>query len=259
MNVSKNLRTSLLSALFSSALSASSFGESKSDGGNLVRYGGMHETIGLQNHQGRVDLSQLLEQPHFYAVGALAGLDGEITILDSKAIVTTVDSSGNPSAQSGGEATLLVGQSVPAWTDVEITEDIPPAQIDEAVRELVSGSGINPSSPFIFVIEGSYSAVRLHVINGACPVHAQKKDKRIPEDRQPYELATEAVAGTVVGVYAEDAAGQLTHPGTSQHAHLIYPDPASGQRVTGHLEPYGVKRGATLKLPNTVMPSGEDR
>ena len=101
------------------------------------------------------------------------------------------------------------------------------------------------------MIEGECTEVRLHVINGACPMRARMKKEEIPEGQKPFEFETETVEATVVGVFALDSVGKLTHPDTSQHAHLNYLDPASKQLVTGHLEKYGVKAGATLKLPKT--------
>jgi hypothetical protein len=55
-------------------------------------------------------------------------------------------------------------------------------------------------------------------------------------------------------VYAEGSVGQLTLPATSTHGHLVYKDPASGRKVTGHLERFGLAPGAVLKLPATAQP-----
>lgn len=51
------------------------------------------------------------------------------------------------------------------------------------------------------------------------------------------------------GVYASDAVGELTHPATSTHVHLIFEDDASGKEATGHVEQVGPAKGAVLKLP----------
>ena len=58
-----------------------------------------------------------------------------------------------------------------------------------------------------------------------------------------------SVRGTVVGVYAENSVGNLTHPGTSMHSHLVFTDPSSGLKVTGHLERLGLRSGSQLRLP----------
>ena len=55
--------------------------------------------------------------------------------------------------------------------------------------------------------------------------------------------------GTLVGLHAVDAEGALTHPGTSTHAHLVWRDDASGNRLTGHVERAGLAPDAVVKLP----------
>jgi hypothetical protein len=221
----------------------------------LVRYGGMHETIGQKQHQGRVALVEVLEGPAFYGVGAVEGLRGEITIVNSSAVVTSVGSDGSLEPQSPDtlQATMLVGQSVPSWRSVTLKEAVSAEHLDETVAASAADAGLDPEGPFMFVIEGSLTDLRLHVIAGACPVHARMKAIQLPEGERPFELEAAAMDGTVVGVYAKGSVGQLTHPATSTHGHLIYKDPATGRKVTGHLERFGLASGAVLKFPATVQ------
>jgi len=225
----------------------------------LVVYGGMHQTLALGRHEARVRLADLLAQPDFYAVGAVEGLQGEITILDSVAYVTAVSKDGRVKPLEGpaASATLLAGQAVARWAEISIAEDVAPDRFDDVIRDAAAGQGIDPSVPFMFIVEGALAAVRLHVINGACPVHARVKNLEIAADRRPYEHEWDRLRGTVVGVYAPDAVGKLTHPATRTHAHLIYADEASGLRVTGHLERVGIAEGATLKVPRMAAPGRE--
>ena len=224
---------------------------------DLIQYGSMHETIGAQDHRARVQLAELVEQTHLYAVGAVEGLQGEITILDSKAIVTATEtgSQAQPQRPEDTRATLLVGQAVPAWTSTTLSEDVPPDKLDTTLMNLATGRGLDTSQPFMFVLEGQFTHLRLHVINGACPVHARMRKLPISEEQKPFELETERIQGTVVGIFAKNAVGNLTHPATSHHAHLIYTDPNSGKQVTGHLEVFGVEKGTRLKVPK--QPSTE--
>jgi len=87
----------------------------------LIQYGKMHEVIGMQKHEARVGLAELLEKPHFYAVGALAGLQGEISVIDSQATVTEVTEQAQAKAANEDatkrQATMLIG----AYVDVEST------------------------------------------------------------------------------------------------------------------------------------------
>jgi hypothetical protein len=181
----------------------------------------------------------------------LEGLKGEITVLDSVAVVTCVTPDGGPQAvaASDAKATLMVGQSVERWTRQALAEAVSHERFDETIGARAGGAGLETADPFVFVVEGTFADVRLHVINGACPIHARINKLEIAEGERPFELDVKNVSGTLVGVYAADAVGRLTHPATKTHTHLIYTDPATGERVTGHVERVGLAKGAVLKLP----------
>lgn len=222
-----------------------------SEQSRLIQIGGMHETIGMRQHQARVAVAEIASEPHFYGVGALEGLKGEITFLDSEPVITCVTPNGAPQpvAAADAQATLIVGQSVEGWTHHPLAETVAFAKFDETIGERADAAGLAMSDPFFFVIEGAFTDVRIHVINGACPIHARMNKLEIAEEEQPFELDVESVSGTLVGVYAADSVGTLTHPAQKTHTHLIYIDPATGDRVTGHVERVGLTKGAVLKLP----------
>lgn len=218
----------------------------------LIVYGSMHETIGMQNHQGRVTLGELTDRPNFYGVGALEKLQGEITIIDSKPIVTSVTSDGALTSRNDEatklQATLLVGGGVPKWTSVTIPGDLFGEALESFILLNSERLGVQTDRPFPFLIDGAFSKVRLHVIHGACPVHARTRNKPIPEGQQPFEQEVAKLDGQLVGIFARNAAGKLTHPGTSMHAHMVYSND-SAQQVTGHLEAFRVDASSTLRLP----------
>jgi hypothetical protein len=221
--------------------------------GGIVQYGRMHDAIGQQHHQARVPLKSLVERPHFYGVAALEGLSGEATIYDGRITVTTVDAKGQlkPGGDSAHDrqATLLVGGYVSSWTEHKVTEDVGPDEFDQYISAVASRSGVDIASPFVFAVEGDFSHVRLHVINGACPMHARLKKVEIPKQSRPFEAEFEKVRGTMVGVFAQDSVGDITHPATSTHAHLLFQDAGSGKIVTGHVERAGLCKGALVRLP----------
>jgi len=226
--------------------------------GTLVQYGTMHEAIGQQHYQGRVKVSALLDQPHFFGVAALEKLKGEITVFESDVTVTGVTAEGKlePVRGEGLQATLLAGAYVPAWTEHKVESDIPPAGFDDLIRDTAAKSGVDVSKPFVFTLEGEFSDVRVHVINGACPIHARMKKIELSKEQRPFEGEYETIHGRLVGVYARDAVGDLTHPATSTHVHLIFEDSASGEKATGHVEQVGLTQGAVLRLPVTKRSQG---
>jgi hypothetical protein len=152
------------------------------------------------------------------------------------------------------QATLLAGRTVPEWTRLVLHEEVPEDRLDATIGVAAEDAGLDPAAPFVFVVEGVVTGVRLHVINGACPVHARMKNLTLGQDERPFELEATTLEGTVVGVYAQGSVGELTHPATSIHAHLIWEDARTGQRDTGHLERFGLAPGAVLRLPAAAQP-----
>ena len=219
---------------------------------SLVIHGGMHEAIAGGEDHARVTIAELVGTKHFFGVGALAGLEGEVTIVNSTAYATGVAPDGGLRVLDPGDAaaTMLAGQTVPHWTPVPVDADIPPGGFDDAIRDAAAAHDVDPAEPFAFVVEGDLSDVRLHVIHGACPVHARIRDIELDEDRRPYELRADRVSGTIVGIYAEDAVGKLTHPATRTHAHLVFRDETTGEMVTGHIERAGIAAGAEVRVPH---------
>lgn len=143
----------------------------------------------------------------------------------------------------------LIGAYVPSWTARTVTADVAPDAFDRQIADAAAQAGVDTSAPFVFTVEGHFSDLRLHVINGACPMHARLRRMEIPKDRQPVEVEHDQVRGTVVGVFATDAVGRITHPDTSTHVHLLFKDPASGETVTGHVEQLGLLAGAVVRVP----------
>lgn len=220
--------------------------------GKIVRHGTMHEPIGLQQHQGRVQLKSLVDRPHFYGVGALANLEGEITLFDGKATITRVGADGQLNPSDSGKfdesATLLVGAYIPSWTEHKTTKNVAPDEVDKYLADAAAKAGLDVTKPFVFTVQGEFSEVQLHVINGACPLHSRLKKIVIPKEMQPFEAELEKVEGTVVGVFAKDAVGKITHPATSTHMHLVFQDATTGKIVTGHVEQLGLIEGAVVRL-----------
>jgi len=89
----------------------------------------------------------------------------------------------------------------------------------------------------------------MHEILGQHRFQGRISLAELTADARPFVDEVARLQGTIVGMYAEDAAGRLTHPGTRIHAHVIFVDPESGEAVTAHLERVGATAGAVLKLP----------
>jgi hypothetical protein len=130
-----------------------------------------------------------------------------------------------------------------------VAKSVDSEAFDDYIADQAIKAGLNVSEPFVFTVEGEFSNVRLHVINGACPMHARLKKIELPEELRPFEAEWDKARGRVVGVFAKDKVGNITHPGTSTHIHLVYEDAETGKTLTGHVEQIGLLEGAILHLP----------
>lgn len=221
--------------------------------GEILQYGKMHEVIGMQQDQARVSINNLIRKPHLYAVGALEKLHGEFTIDDSQPTATLVSPDIRPlpvqEDKRDLQATLLIGAYVEQWTEQVIEKPLSDEEFDRYLQKAAETAGLDSQKPFMFMVLGDFSDVSYHVINGACPVHARIKKKEIPREKKPFEASVTDISGKIIGVFAKDAAGKLTHPATKTHKHLIYKDGSSEQALTGHIESTGIRKGARLFLP----------
>ena len=200
----------------------------------------------------RIRLGDMTERPHCYAVGALADLAGEVTVFDGKIVVTRVDEVGRPVTDADkpkdDKAAMLVAAYVTRWNEHRIADDIAPKALERFLRGAAREAGLDVSKPFPFVIEGDLAALEMHVINGACPMRAERLGRKLPSAQQPYYGSMARTAGRLVGIYAAGAAHRLTHHGTETHMHVLLKD-KEGRTYTGHVERVGVRAGAVLRLP----------
>lgn len=239
----------LLAALAITSLSGGAWADGWD--GQISQFGKVQEVLGEKQHKGRVELGKLVKKPHCYAVGALAGLTGEATIVDGQVIATCVES-GLPVAVSGKpkdrRAASLAAAYVPKWVERKIDRDVSAKELERFVHDAASEAGLDPSKPFPYLVEGELTELEMHVINGACPMRAKRLGRTLPDDEKPFHGSFDKVTGRLVGVYAEGSVGSLTCHGSQAHTHVILKN-KDGKPYTGHVESVGVAAGAVLRLP----------
>jgi alpha-acetolactate decarboxylase len=194
----------------------------------------------------RIDLVEATQVPHAYGIGALAELEGEITIFDGS--VWVARSSGGDLAMSGpavvesDRATLLTLSYVRQWESAELAEALTAHDFDSVIEMLVRARGWDTSNPFPFVIDGEVSRLESHVIAGSCPLSGAGGGA------EPWHLSVDqSVQATLVGFFAGKRGGVLTHHGTSVHMHIIMV--GDGRTITAHVEDVVVAAGSILRLP----------
>ena len=212
----------------------------------VEQYGGMRDVLRMGNTQSRISFAELRQQPHAIGVGALTDLEGEITVFDGQIFVATTPDGIRASTTSGdtipGSATLMTLAHVDTWHQDPLPSS---PSLEQSIEEVARSHGIDTDKPFPFFIEGVASSYQLHVINGYCPVATPDL---APED-QPWRQYGASTALRVVGFFARDQHGVMTHHGSNLHIHAIIVNGAGDEWISGHLDEVEMAEGATLSVP----------
>jgi hypothetical protein len=215
--------------------------------GTIEHYGEMMAVMREGQTQARVALAKCAG-PHAFAVGAMEGLDGEITVIDGAAWVSRVRNgtfvTSGPEVVSTDQATLLIATRVNQWQTTRLDEATGGADLEAAIERVAAARGLDTSRALPFMIEGEATSLDMHVINGFCP----SSGDAAAAGREPWRpTLAEPTHVVVVGFLARDSAGVITHHGTSIHAHALLT--VDGQRVTGHIDSMTIASGAVIRVP----------
>ena len=182
---------------------------------------------------GRVTLGDVVT-PHTIAVGALAGLRGEVTVLDGRIATARADGDGVVAAEGATDAraALLVRADVPAWRDVRLTAAIDADGFDDAIEAALRDAGVDVAAATPFVLDGTFAILDWHVVDGP-HTHGEVHGVR----------RSTPGAAVVVGFFSRHHEGVFTHMGQATHVHVL----VAG--ATGHVDRLAVAPGATLRVP----------
>jgi acetolactate decarboxylase len=211
----------------------------------VSQHGGMRDALRMGNTQPRITFAEVSSRPHAIAVGALPNLAGEITVFDGT-IYTATTADGQTAVTVASDATfdsatLLSLSYVDAWQECSLPSNHP---LEEAIELSAVIQGIDTESPFPFFITGTTSNYHLHVINGYCPVAKPDLEAKF----QPWrKTGTSRTPITVVGFYAKNQEGVMTHHGSNVHIHGILD--IDGSLTSGHLDSVEIDSGAILFFP----------
>ena len=199
----------------------------------LTQVGTMRAVMKLGQDEGRLSLSDL-GAPGAIGVGALAGLAGEVTIVDERVLVSKMGQLEEDAHNHA--ATLLLYTVVPAWQEHPLPDCTSYAELDAAIAARLQEQGFDLRTPIPIRIEGRGDHVEYHVIDGACPIAS-------PSGPPPWRHTGPLQAITLVGFFARDAAGVVTHHTSESHLHCV------ALNHTGHLDEVALSQ-ATLWIPD---------
>ncbi len=191
-----------------------------------------------------VELRSIVHEPHIYALGPLAGLKGEITVVDGDVLVSTAKE-GYPAVASdtAAKSVFLVYASVPAWRSVTIPTNV----ISESDLASFLGRTRPTSSRTALLVRGTAVRARYHIQNFQAP--AQQLTHEAHDQAKVFFDLTNAPV-QLVGFFSnrEDDGGSFVHPGETLHVHLVSDD----RKSMGHLESISLAPNAKLFLPQSA-------
>jgi alpha-acetolactate decarboxylase len=221
--------------------------------GNVQQWGTLRDVMHGKVMDGQVRLSDATDKPHTFGIGAPDKLQGEILIADSVAWLAKIKDDNQIVTQRSSpedSAVLLAVAQVPLWSDVAVDQDVSADDFDDFIKSTMLQAGLDKLETVPFMIEGQFSSLNLHVLNGQCPFAVVKVD--VGGAGPPHRTTLNDVEGLLVGFYAENGAGRITHHSTSTHVHALVEN--GDDQASGHVDAVALKAGSVIRVP--VLSSG---
>jgi len=208
-----------------------------------VKHSGALKTIMSGNIQSVINLDSLSNKNHFYALGAMENLKGEIQIFNSKPSNSfVVDSSMQINDSYNLKAALLVYAEVEEWDATEISNMTTKSDLEKTIFETAKSKGINIGKPFPFLLEGTVASIDWHVINWK---EGDTIHNHIKHQQSGLNGGLKNRSVKIIGFYSTKHKAVFTHHTTNMHLHFKTDDGA----IAGHIDDLQLENEVTLKLP----------
>ena len=190
------------------------------------------------------DLNAFHSTHHFYAIGALEGLKGEILVLDGVPYISSVQENSLKIDDSFDyKASLLVHSQISKWDTTNIDEEVQTyAELEDFVAATAQSEHIDITKPFPFLLEGLADSLSWHVINWPEEDSVHTHEKHI---RSGLHGTLQSVEATILGFYSDSHHAVFTHHTTNMHLHFLSND----RSLTGHVDRLVLGKGMKLLLP----------
>jgi acetolactate decarboxylase len=222
----------------------------------LIEYAGAQRDIFKTGKAASViSLESLASRPGLFAVGPVEGLDGEITIFDSKPYITQVrgnDFTLDQTYKHG--AFFLVWTEQSKWQDVPVPNTIKGyVDLQQFVKAQAQAAGIDIAKPFPFLLAGTPVEIKWHINVDRTEGKPITKEL-FQKSKQPFVTKNEPV--DIIGFYAEHHAGVFlpsskpafmegTDAQNVIHIHLV----SKTSKAAGHIDNITLGENMVLRLP----------
>ncbi len=239
---------------FLASVSAAAVLNSKKEG--LVEYVGAQKDIFVSGKAAKViSLEDLAGQKGLYAVGPVEGLDGEITIFDSKPYITKVRGDSYTAEQTFNvDAFFLVWSERTRWQDVSIPPYVKDyVDLQKFVRARALAAGIDVTKPFPFLLSGTPVEIKWHINVDRTEGRPITKEL-FAKSKEHFVARKEPV--DIIGFYGPHHAGiflprytPAIREGSGMeneiHIHLV----SRTSKAAGHIDELALGEKMVLRLP----------
>jgi acetolactate decarboxylase len=216
--------------------------------GDVQVYGAFYAMFHEGQTGSMVAVDSLLPSPDLYAVGALADLSGEVTVIRGRAYLSYPQGEDRARTEvttsvTDAGATLLVTAHVREWRSVTTERTIPFDELDGEIARLAAVAGMSLDSRFPFLMEGRFDDLEWHVIDG----RRLRPDATSHHDHldAAVRLKRNSTPATLVGFYSQTDQRVFTHTDSTTHIHCVVDEPLSA----GHVDHVTVPAGTTIRFP----------
>ncbi|MBC7934239.1 MAG: acetolactate decarboxylase [Rhizobacter sp.] len=184
-----------------------------------------------------------VNKTNLYGLGPVAGLKGEIIILDGKVYTTSLNGKQLENKENKvSSAAMLVYCYVPKWKAITIDAAISNyAELESVIEKTAAAEGIDAGKPFPFKIAGTTEKATYHIIDWKEGV-----DHTI-DNHKKFAFAGNMVNQkvTMLGFYSKHHQSIFTHHTTFMHVHIMDDD----TKNVGHLDELQLNGLFTVYLP----------
>lgn len=202
-----------------------------------------------------VSLEDLAGRKGLYAMGPIDGLDGEITIFDSKPYITQMRGSDyimDNTFKHG--AFFLVWTEQTKWKDVVVPNTVKGyVDLQNFVKTQAQAAGLDVTKPFPFLLSGTPVEIKWHINVDRTEGKPITKELFL-RSKEPFATKNEPV--DIIGFYSEHHAGVFLTAATpvikegsgmlnTIHIHLV----SRVSKASGHIDDIILGENMVLRLP----------
>ena len=223
---------------------------------DMVEYEGALKTIfSTGKAESVISLENLAGRRSLYAIGPIDGLDGEITIFDSKPYITKMRGTHfvmDNTLKHG--AFFLVWTEQKKWQDVLIPGTVKGyVNLQNFIKAQALTVGIDVTKPFPFLMSGTPIEIKWHInVNrtGGKPI----TNELFIRSKEPFVMRNEPI--DIIGFYSENHSDVFLSQYTTvikkgsriknaMHIHFV----SRTRKAAGHIDDITLGEGMVLRLP----------